>query len=84
MTPLRLKLDGHRLTEAEVADLLVTLDMVPFASTLKADGYTLRPVRAPRAIPNNRATFRLCWEARDMNAVRTLRLAVAIAARPTA
>ena len=80
--PLRLKLDGHRLTDPEVQHLLGVLGMQELAQKLVADGYALKPVRAPRRIPHNRATFRLCWAQRDADSVLTVRLNATINARP--
>ena len=78
---MRVLLDGHRLSADEVAELLATLGMQAFAQNLVADGYTMRPVRAPRRMPHNRLTFRLCWVAADPNAAMVVRLNATIDAR---
>ena len=82
LAPMRVRLDGHRLTDSEIAHLLARLGMTGLAEQLAADGYKLQPARAPRRIPHNRATFRLCWTLRDQDSVLTVRTTGTINARP--
>ena len=73
---MRLRLDGHRLKTAEVKTLLDTMGWTEMAARFEADRYRLRPVRAPKRMPNDRLKMRLCWIRTDGVLVETIRLTV--------
>jgi hypothetical protein len=71
---MRLILDGHRLTIAEVLTLLDTMGWREMAAGFSAEGFHLKPIRAPKRMPNGRFTIRLCWQRQDGMLVETIRL----------
>jgi hypothetical protein len=71
---MRLRLDGHRMTPAEIVTLLDTMDWTDLNARFVAEGFALRPIRAPKRMRCGRLNFRLCWIRKDGALIETIRL----------
>jgi hypothetical protein len=79
---MRLRLDGHRLTDFETVVLLGENGLLGMSNYHVAEGYRLNPVRAPRRMENGAVAFQVSWTRRVGSARATLRLRVVMDATP--
>jgi hypothetical protein len=75
---MKLRLDGHRLTAPEIAALIVELGWIGMDARFREDGFSLRPIRAPKRMRNGRLNFRLCWVRKDGAVTETIRMSATV------
>jgi len=69
---------GQRINGAAVAELIAALTIEPVSNVLKREGFTLKPVRAPKGLNNGRLTLRLTWTKTDGDCSFTVRQTVTL------
>ena len=80
---MRLNLDGKRMPNAKVVELLALLDWLDLSAALTAQGYHLCPVRARRRPPpDGRLPVRLTWKLAADGGEMTVRLKGTVAVTP--
>lgn len=71
-------LNGRRFRRDQVRELLAECGWGELAAHMDADGFVLRPIRAPRRLVNNRLNLRLTWVRQVGETVETVRLSATI------
>jgi len=64
---MRVKINGKRLDDGQIAELLRLSGYESINRSLLAQGYDLRPLRAPRTFKGGMVTFRFCWVRSDIS-----------------
>ncbi|HQU16652.1 MAG TPA: hypothetical protein PLO69_11195 [Gammaproteobacteria bacterium] len=75
---MKIALNGRRLNCYSESELLATCGWTTLAATLRAEGFVLRPVRAPRSLKHDRLHLRLTWTRRDGALTETIRLSAVL------
>lgn len=77
---MKIACNGRRLEAWHASELLVAAGGETIADMMAAQGFRLKPMRAPRRLRHGNLVLRFAWEKRDDNVKVVIRAVITLAA----